>query len=257
MKQIETLLLSALLVGSVIPQTIFSHTIAIENKAGEQLEVEIDGNDRFVDVLDRIQSYLQDDRVSAENQQIQWNLAVSHAGRVLRAKTESKRIYLFEQDKNTSAFRDAKKSLAYIIDILANESILGIGKERKELQRRGDKLEWLHPLQFLEIIFTDEKNKAGFEKINTRKEHLSWLGINVKEGFYAGIIRGMQDEYENDNLLPWVDDFATTLGVNNKVKKALIEKIEEKGKDKDKKWKEFVYILMDALPRKGNDRYDM
>jgi hypothetical protein len=250
MKQIESLLLGALIVGGAIPQTISGHTIVIENVSGEQIEMEVDANERFSDVSDRIQAYLEEDMVASENHQLQWNLGASQAGMVARAKTKQ-RAYLFKEDKKTAAFQEAKKNLAYIVKTLADDSIISIGKKRDKLQSKGDSLEWLHPLQFLEIIFTDDEMKAGLHKINTRKEHLSWLGINVKEGFYAGIIRGMQEESERNNLLPFIDDFAKTLGVNDKVKEKLIQEI------KHKEWKKFVYVLLEALPREGNDRYDM
>lgn len=135
-----------------------------------------------------------------------------------------------------------KDDLAYIINTLAKSSLLSIASSKSSLKKAGDRIDHLHPLKFLMGIFTDEELKANISAIKNR----GW----VWDKFYDGIEGSLFEESKKNNIkAEFVMDFSRTIGINAQL---ILPSI------KQKKWKEFVNILIDTIPRKGNpERYDM
>lgn len=250
MKRIQPILLGFLFIGGSISQTVLSNTmVKIETSSGENIEIGIDANDRFLDVLNEIHSYFQNEALAKEEQNEaltfgaenssrhpQWNLVVSHAGLAARAKKEDWRNY------HVSVSKEEKQEIRYIITTLATYSLFGVGKERSSLNKAGDRIDHLHPFRFLMTIFTDEELKAGAASIRDR-------GGLVGGGFFDGITGSLKKEASQNNLLQFTADFAKKV----KIDEDLISPSLEKGK-----WKEFVNILIDKIPREIDpNRYNM
>lgn len=251
MKYLPSALLGFLLMGGAIPQMILSHTITVENSSGESFEFNVDKNDRFLDVLNQLQTYFQGDQFTDGNQgthtfnhipdgialcDSQWSLVVSHGGITARAKKNNYRDY------QASVSKEEKSYIAYIVKTLAYDSVISIGKQKSDLESAGDKIDHVHPLCFLRTVFTNEELKAGIAAIRDR---VSW----IKDGFFDGLYDSMKEEAARKNLLPFVSDFAAAVGIREN----LIRPSLEKGK-----WKECVDTLIDKIPRENDpNRYNM
>lgn len=134
-----------------------------------------------------------------------------------------------------------KKDIAYIVNTLGMASLVKIAKERSSLKKAGDRLELIHPFHFVGAIFTDEEMKSSIHALKSR----GW----VWSDFFEGINSSMTEESKNNNILPFMHDFAARVGIDVN----LIAPSLEAGN-----WKEFVNVLLDKVPRnKNNNRYQM
>lgn len=100
-----------------------------------------------------------------------------------------------------------KSELYYILDTLANNSILSITYNRKSLEAAGLRIDHIHPLQALFEIFTDPKLKTNIKKI--RQRSLVWNAISQD---YAKELSIEHTKY--NNVLPHLEYFATNIGVD-------------------------------------------
>jgi hypothetical protein len=155
----------------------------------------------------------------------------------------------FKNIRSKSSFRqyDAaltaseKKKIAHTIETLGNSSLVSIARAKSTLQKEGDEIEHVHPLKFLSYIFSEEKLKAALHNIRGR----SW----VWGKFFKGLKEGLEDEYKNNNLLPYIADFSRQIKIDPKKILPLAEK---------QRWKDFVEMLLIEIPRSENaHRYDM
>ncbi|MBA3603979.1 MAG: hypothetical protein H0W50_10160 [Parachlamydiaceae bacterium] len=134
-----------------------------------------------------------------------------------------------------------KKEITYIIDTLGNSSLIAIARAKDSIEQAGNALEHVHPLLFLNHIFSSEKLKAAIHNMQGR----SW----VWSRFFKGIKGGLEEEANRNNLFPHLDDFCQRLKINP----AIFFPLAEKGK-----WKEFVDALLKQIPRsETSGRYDM
>lgn len=243
MKRIHSVLLSFLLIGGSIPQSIASQTIVIENSSGENFELGIDASDRFVDVLDRIQTYFQQDMLRKSHESkadmslngLQWNLIVSHAGLTVRAKSNAR-------DYHASVTREQKKDITFIVTTLAWENAVDVWTRESDLKVAGDRIDLIHPLNFLYVVFSDDKLTAGISAIKDRKVP------TLKTKFFKGLTNTLKEEANRENLLQFVGDFANRLDIN---KKKIYPYLEEGRYD------DFIDKLIELKPRKGADRHNM
>ncbi len=134
-----------------------------------------------------------------------------------------------------------KKDIAYIVNTLGMASLVKIAKERSSLKKAGDRLELIHPFHFVGTIFMDEQMKCSIHALKSR----GW----VWSDFFEGINSSMTEESKNNNILPFMHDFAARVGIDVN----LISPSLEAGN-----WKEFVNVLLDKIPRnENNNRYQM
>ncbi len=224
----------SVLVGCLLSQSLMGEYVSIENEKNETIQIGIDSDDKFLDVIQSIESFLQAD--SQSHLALEWNLKISTSGLVARAKQETKRDY------HTLPTKTQKEDIAYIVSILAWDNPVSVWKKESDLKRAGDRINHIHPLRFLETIFRDEKLIAGMEGINGRKVP------KLKSEFRKGLTDSLREEGERDNLLLFVDDFATNIGINKKSITLLLEK---------KQFNEFIDTLIELKPRKNKDHYNM
>lgn len=80
----------------------------------------------------------------------------------------------------------------YTIVNTLGQGLWASGKRAKELQRRGEQIDHVHPLKFLEYIFKHSELPQDLEKIsNNRLNRLTWAS------FIAGITRNMNRDQES------------------------------------------------------------
>ncbi len=240
MQRAGQVLIGCLLVwGSIPPSSISAKPLQVVNSVGEKIEIDIQATDSFLDVMAWIESYCQSEPVTAESAtrtEMNWDWSVSPAKMSVRAKKAFR-------DYDVPITKEDKKNLAYIVNTLARDSLLSIGTSRSSIKKVGDKLEHLHPLRFVMIIFTDEEMKAGAHAIRDR-------GGWIWDGFLGGITRSLTDESARQNVKEeHIRDFAKVVGIDADL---ILPPLQQE------RWKDFVDILIDNIPRQNDpNRYNM
>jgi len=238
-----------LITGS-ISQTLLGNSVKVESESGEVFEVGINTNDRFVDVLDNIESYLHSDKLKSASKntellddasltsinELEWNLVVTHAGITARAKREAGRDY------STPPTKEQKEDIAFIVTELAWSNPISIWNKENEMNSAGARIEQVHPLNFLGVIFTNDRLTAGVSAIKERKVP------KIKSTFYKKLAGSLKEEAGRNNLLPFVDDFAKKIQIDKKK----ILPVLQTGK-----YEEFIDLLIELKPREGADRHNM
>jgi hypothetical protein len=131
--------------------------------------------------------------------------------------------------------------ISYIVKTLANSSLPKIKSAETSLKKAGDRIEQVHPLQFLTCVFTNEELKVCVRNMQGR----AWVWKN----FLSGILDTLEQEAAKNNILPFIHDFAAHIKIDPNV----ILPIAQTGR-----WEKFVSTLIDLVPREGGtDRYDM
>lgn len=250
MKSVKRLFLGFLLLGSMLPPFVISKPVTLVNLIGESTEIDIVESDQFFDVINCIQSFfgtsefISDSTSKQEHPLIENALAAiplefesSQSGFIIRAKKKEKDCYRnYECGYSKQDREDIKK----IVTTLARDSLISIASSKSSIEKAGDRIKPVHPLCFLQCIFDDEEMKCGIHGIRDRG---GWVG----DGFFSGITDTLEEECGRDNLYQFVDDFASKV----KIKSILINP-----SLKQKKWIEFVHLLMDNIPLDNNpNRY--
>ncbi|MCB1181278.1 MAG: hypothetical protein KDK55_04575 [Chlamydiia bacterium] len=134
-----------------------------------------------------------------------------------------------------------RSDIHYIITSLANRSLASILFHKSELEAAGDRIDHVHPLRFLECVFTTEEYKVGIRNIRGR----GWIWGD----FIGGIKSSLGVEADIDNLThEMIYDFATTVQIKPGL---ILPEIQNRN------WDKFVDLLIMHIPRKGDgNRYD-
>lgn len=137
---------------------------------------------------------------------------------------------------------EEKAQIGFIVNTLGMNSLAKIAKQKSSLKRAGDRVNHVHPLRFLQVIFLDGKMKASIHALYGR----SW----VWDEFYDGLIQSLNEEQEKGNLpAEFVQDFTQSLQVSFDATYALIQQ---------SNWSGFIKYLLKSIPRNEDaDRYDM
>lgn len=227
---------------------IFLATFCINNiiayEANPEVILSSISEDKFVDVI----QYLLDDSIKDYRAEINHSatqmLTLEVAVNSNQIFVKSSKPHSIERNYNIPVSQTEKDDLTYITTTLARSSLpsLATSSKRTALKKAGDRIDHLHPLRFLMTVFTDEELKANITAIRTR----DW----VWGKFYEGLEGSLKEESRKDNMRnEFVADFATIIGIDVSLIQPSIQ---------EKRWKEFVNILIDVIPRSGNPgRYDM
>jgi len=241
MKNIRILLLSFLLLGGWIPETLLSTTVTLVNSMGESSQINVEESDRFIDVIEYIQNQVlfaesnTDSQLESDDRmvfsEIPLEFEITHAGLFFRAKKKNcHRNYECGYSK-----RD-KEDIHRILTSLARDSLISIASQKSSIERAGDRLDPLHPLCFLMCIFCDEELKCCAHAIRDR-------GGWVADGFYSGIVNTLGEEEGRNNLYQFVDDFAKKVKIDPAIIRPSLQQ---------RKWMEFTNLLIDQIPREND-----
>ncbi len=131
--------------------------------------------------------------------------------------------------------------IRHIVTSLANRSLIHLLANRGEFEAAGDRVDHVHPLKFLMVIFTDEELKVCVRNMRGR----GW----VWGSFASGLTDSLATESSIDNLrIEHIYDFASTVEIDPNM---IVPSVEQK------KWEEFINLLIEHVPRKGDHgRYD-
>jgi len=114
-----------------------------------------------------------------------------------------------------------------IVNTLGEKNEIQLLFKKKELKKLGNKIYHVHPLKFLEAVFTDEKTAHSMREVE--KNHFKW------DGFMDGFSEKIDKELSSGNLLQYLSGFAATLSLDPK-------KLHEYAVNRD--WKKFVRYLI-------------
>ncbi|WP_042280743.1 hypothetical protein [Candidatus Protochlamydia sp. R18] len=238
-KQYKNFLFYTFILAGYLPSFVCGRNISLVDSEGRLANFSIAQEDKFTDVIDWLECYYKN---SLENIQPEGFLSndlaltiVVSNNDVLIRKSTTNRDYYAEVSK------DERKDIDFIVTSLAYESLLSLASLRSDLQDAGKRIDKVHPLNFLKVIFTDEKLKTGVHAIRNR---------TIWNEFIAGNVTSLNEEFKKNNLKDeYIRDFSRKIGVDfNKITPYI----------KQKKWKEFVNYLIDNIPRVNDpNRYNM
>jgi hypothetical protein len=152
--------------------------------------------------------------------------------------------------KTSAGYRDffkpvtesEKKDLHFIMKTMATKSLTSLLKYKSQLEAAGERIDHIHPLRFLETVFSDEELKVYLH--NIRKGN-SW----IKGEFFKGIKNSLQEEMNLGNLTDeMVFDFCFQFEIDPNLLLGHIH---------NHKWDDLIKTLIVHIPREGDsDRYD-
>lgn len=147
------------------------------------------------------------------------------------------------RDYNQPATPQQRQDIAYIVKTLGTAPYKSLLKNKGSLKSAGDRIDSVHPLRFLQVIFSDEELKAGAHAVRQRT-------FFVWGEFFGGLKDSLDEEYTRGNLTDeQVIDFSKNVGINPN---AVINSIHARD------WQHFYDILLKEIPRQGNPtRYNM
>jgi hypothetical protein len=114
-----------------------------------------------------------------------------------------------------------KKIIISLITTMAEKNVIKLGLMRKTLERKGKRIHHVHPLRFLDYIFSTPHLKSSMHKI--RRSSFKW------DGFIEGLSKKMKDESISDNLIRYVPGFSQSLNVNSEHVMSYIHKQDWEG----------------------------
>lgn len=121
-----------------------------------------------------------------------------------------------------------KKNIRIIIKTMAEKGLVKLLLEQRYLEKKGDQVNYIHPLRFIGYIFSDEKLKNCMRQIKTSR--FKW------NEFIKGFSRRMDEEYSVDNLTRFIPEFVEQVHPQHP------ERIESFIRKKS--WEEFVADLL-------------
>lgn len=217
--------------------------VVITPSHGESFILDIEPTASFLEVVGEIQNHLIVSELNGLNEgytdlnkEMSFSYTLGLPG-IFASKVKPKgpRNYL------APATESEKEGIRYVVRCLAKYNWTQLAKEQSSLKKTGDKIHHVHPLRFLQVIFTEEEMKAGIYVV--RNKSLVW------GDYYNGMRKSLDEESDNNNLLQFVPDFANNIGVNVHTIMPLIQ---------NRQWTALVDTLISNIPRQGNpDRYGM
>ncbi len=99
-----------------------------------------------------------------------------------------------------------KQTIAYIITNMADKNVFQLLLEKKDMERKGKKINQVHPLRFIGYVCSDLRLKRFLRLI--KKNTFKW------DGFIDGFSGRMREEASRGNLQRFVPDFAAQVGVD-------------------------------------------
>lgn len=229
-----------------LPLSLLATEVSVIGSNGEITKFDLQPEDRFQDVVAYIEQHLEGqdlqdlERHSSQNGQkeIQLNLILASNTMSVQASKKAGSI------RNYWAAITPKENedLHYILDTLAQASLIKIGKSKSSLKKAGDRIDHIHPLRFLLAIFSDEQLKADIHAIRGR----GW----VWSEYLDGLSRTFTSELQAGNIKPeFIQNFAATLGVDANTISSLIHTTQ---------WTALIDTLINTVPRTGpTDRYNI
>ena len=206
--------------------------IIVQSPVGESYLFHVDSKESFGKVVESIHYCMSDDLSS----QYAMEFLSTHEPMIIRLSNKLISAPRSYAQGYTQAEAD---DIAYIVKTLSNSSLPKIKTSESSLNKAGDRIDHVHPLQFLLCVFNNEEVKVAVRNLVGR----SW----VWKEFLSGLTDTLAEENGKNNIQPFLNEFAAKLKVDINILLPL---------QKSGKWDKFVTLLIDSVPRDGNsDRY--
>lgn len=130
-----------------------------------------------------------------------------------------------------------RSDVHYVVNNLAERKWYWLLAHMGEMKRAGDRIEPLHPLRFLQVVFTDEKLKSSIRNISSK-------GGRFWNELMGGLKRSLSEEQGKGNI--------TTKQVNEFAKAVGIEPLLISGAITASRWDDFVALLIQHVPNQND-----
>lgn len=125
---------------------------------------------------------------------------------------------------------DQDKAIIFtVVSTTANENILWLFAHKEKMNRMGDSITHVHPLKFLEVVFSDPNLKSCM--ISISEDTLKWWY------YRSNLISQLKAKYETNELLRHVKPFSRELTLAENAVRSFLEK---------KDWDGFFTYLMQS-----------
>ncbi len=153
-----------------------------------------------------------------------------------------KKTYIGYRSYENKTTQSEKDDMYFIMKSLATKSIPWLMKNKSKLSAAGNRIDSVHPLRFLETVFTEEELKVYLHNIRKRS------GFTWSE-YLNGIKGSLEDECLIGNLTnEMLLDFASNVNVDYSILEPLA---------RQEKWEDLIKTLIVYVPREGDSgRYD-
>lgn len=203
--------------------------LVIRDQNGELEVIHFDSNETFADMMTILKQTFGD----SEDFLLDF---MAHTPCVPKASSTQNRQYY----KTVTA--NEKNDVSYIINTLGMASLAKVTKSKSSLKKAGDRVDHIHPLRFLAVIFSDEQMKASMHAMQSRgwiwKEFIGNLGDTFEEEATRGTLTSSE-----------IADFSQKLNLDaTAVENYLAQH----------KWSGLVDYMIQQIPRNANhERYNM
>lgn len=120
-----------------------------------------------------------------------------------------------------------KKDLKYMLDILANYSMVSIGFKKNSIEAAGNRIAHIHPLRTFIEMLNDVENNINIHKIRARS--VIWETISAR---YA---EALDEEDSFGNVYPHTKDFSREINILPTAIQSTVQK---------RNWIEFFDLLL-------------
>jgi hypothetical protein len=114
-----------------------------------------------------------------------------------------------------------KRIIHTIITTMAEKNILQLAFVKRSMEKKGKKIEHIHPLRFMGYILSSSELRSCLRAI--KKSSFKW------DAFIGGFSRRMREEHANDNLYIHVPGFCQQIGSDQELVKRFIHKKDWEG----------------------------
>jgi hypothetical protein len=152
------------------------------------------------------------------------------------------------RDYNRKLTPNERQKIVYIVTTVSDTPDYKLMFKAGSLTEAGNEVKPVHPLRFLEAIFTNPGAHAAI--INLWQQNNRQNGSYARDRVFGGIIGSLKEEMARGNLTDAdIKDFARTVHVNPT---PLITAAHAG------QWEQFINYLVENVPRKGDHNvYDM
>lgn len=215
-----------------------SEEIIVRTPSGSSITLEIDPHQTFYEVLDSIEMQIQE--IEGIIPEMSSPILIDYMQ--VQAVPCSNRATSTPRNYAEPASAADKADIRFIVTSLATKSWAQLLGQRSSLNKAGDRVDHVHPLRFVQVIFTDDEMNGCLHSIRDRS--LVW------KKFFSGLAGSLDEESARNNMRPeFIQDFAASLKIDPSLFMGLLQQ---------KRWSDFIDVLLKTIPRSGNPgRYEM
>jgi hypothetical protein len=101
-----------------------------------------------------------------------------------------------------------ERIIRYIISTMAEKNVFQLAFEKFSMEKKGKKINQVHPLRFIGFILSDPDLNNDLRTI--KKSSFKW------DAFISGFARKMREETSKNNVAPYIPEFAALVNADPK-----------------------------------------